>query len=439
MTSLRSFGLRLKRFAPKCLKIFAAAAIMLLFSAAFAQIEMSITVSTNSPTYNPGEAVTISGVVKDISGIAVPGATISIQVKDPTDQTIHVSMQYSSSDGSYTDNFVLANDSLAGNYGIFAVASKSGFADCDAQGSFSVPRAGVDQSSDFAISAYPDTRTVKPGESTQFNVSLVSMRGFTSSVSLTIPNLPPPFEASFNPQSVIPNGTSTLTVRTQPTSKNGSYILTVAASGGGKDHSANVTLIVQSSGCLIATATYGSELSPEVQFLRGFREERVMPTLAGRQFLYVFNIFYYSFSPKMARLIESDNGLQILCKVALYPLISILELAARLDSIFSFNPEIGVIFTGFVASALIGIVYFSPIAIVLRKISKMRVVNLRVRFEEPMLPALLSSMVAISIGEAFPFYATMTLATAAFVVATICLSVVAFMRFLDNCLKFFRL
>ena len=412
---------------------------MLLFSFAFAQIEMSITVSTNSTSYNPGETVAISGVIEDASGIAVPAATVSIQVNDPTGQPVHVFSLSSSSDGSYIDSFGLANDALTGDYEVFVAASKLGFAECHAQISFSVPSASVNQTSDFAISAYPDTRTVKPGESTQFSLSLISKGGFSSSVSLTVLNVPTSFETSFDPQAVVPNGSSTLTVRTQPTSKNGTYILTVAASGGGRSHSTNVTLIVQGSGCLIATATYQSELASEVQFLREFREEQVVPTHAGRQFLYIFNMFYYSFSPKVARLIESDNGLRALCKVALCPLISILMFAARLDSLFGFCREIGVIISGFVASVLIGIVYFSPISIVLKKISKARGVNLRVRLEEPILTTLLSSVVAISVGEAFPFYATVTVATAIFVVATVCLSVLLFMRFLDNCLKFFRL
>jgi peptide/nickel transport system substrate-binding protein len=269
-------------------------------------------------------------------------------------------------------------------------------------------------------------------------LSLVSIGGFFSPVSLGIPSVPQSFETSFEPQGVVPNGSSILTVRTQPTTKNGSYVLTVTATGGGKNHSTSVTLIVQGSGCLIATATYGSELASEVQFLRGFREERVMPTLAGRQFLCTFNMFYYSFSPKMAGLIESDNSLRVLCKAALYPLISILMFTARLDSLFVFYPEIGVIIVGFVSSVLIGIVYFSPIAIVLKRILRACGVNLKVRLEEPIMTVLLASIVAISVGEAFSFYATISIATAIFVLATVCLSVTLFMMFLDSCLRFFR-
>jgi len=439
MSSSRSLKLLFKWSVPRCLKIFAVATIVLLFSAAFAQNEMSITVSTNSDAYDPGETVMISGVVEDISGIPVPAATVSIQVKDPTEETIYISVQYSSSDGNYTDNFVLADDSLTGSYGVFVAANKPGFSDCHEQTFFSVPRGAViNQTSDFSISASPDTRTIKPGESTQFSLSLTSMRGFASPVSLSVLSVPQSFETSFEPQVVVPNGSSTLTIRTQPTTKNDSYVLTVTASGGGKNHSTNVTLIVQGGGCLIATATYESELAPEVQFLRGFRDERVMATLAGRQFLYAFNMFYYSFSPKVARLIELNNGLRPIFRVALYPLISILLFTAGLDSLFVFYREVGVILSGFLASSLIGIVYFSPIAIVLKRILKARGVDLKVRLEEPTMTVLLASLVAISVGEAFPLYAAMSLATAIFVLATVCLSITLFMRFIDSCLKFFR-
>ena len=35
------------------------------------------------------------------------------------------------------------------------------------------------------------------------------------------------------------------------------------------------------SGCLIATVAFGSELSPQVQFLRNFRDNRILSTVSG--------------------------------------------------------------------------------------------------------------------------------------------------------------
>jgi len=63
-------------------------------------------------------------------------------------------------------------------------------------------------------------------------------------------------------------------------------------------------LCVQDSGngggCLIATATYGSELAPQVQQLRELRDNKLLQTESGSAFMESFNDFYYSFSPIIA-------------------------------------------------------------------------------------------------------------------------------------------
>ncbi|MBM3910749.1 MAG: hypothetical protein FJ356_03775, partial [Thaumarchaeota archaeon] len=55
-------------------------------------------------------------------------------------------------------------------------------------------------------------------------------------------------------------------------------------------------------GCLIATATYGTELDPQVQMLREIRDKSVLGTQTGTAFMSAFNSFYYSFSPAVADL-----------------------------------------------------------------------------------------------------------------------------------------
>jgi len=54
------------------------------------------------------------------------------------------------------------------------------------------------------------------------------------------------------------------------------------------------------AGCLIATATYGSELAPQVQTLREIRDNSLLVTDSGQIFMNSFNEFYYSFSPYIA-------------------------------------------------------------------------------------------------------------------------------------------
>jgi len=50
-------------------------------------------------------------------------------------------------------------------------------------------------------------------------------------------------------------------------------------------------------GCLIATATFGSELAPQVQQLRELRDNKLLQTNSGSAFMSGFNQFYYLFSP----------------------------------------------------------------------------------------------------------------------------------------------
>ncbi len=118
--------------------------------------------------------------------------------------------------------------------------------------------------------------------------------------------------------------------------------------------------VIKKSGCLIATATYESELSPHVQFLRGFRDHTVLTTFAGRCFMTVFNRYYYAFSPSVASTISRHDDLRGLMKVLLYPLMGTLHLSAALYSLLSFLPELGIVLAGIVASALLAIIYLLP-------------------------------------------------------------------------------
>ena len=63
-------------------------------------------------------------------------------------------------------------------------------------------------------------------------------------------------------------------------------------------------------GCLIATATYGSELAPQVQLLREIRDNTVLQTQSGTSFMTAFNQFYYSFSPAIADYERENTCLQ---------------------------------------------------------------------------------------------------------------------------------
>ena len=79
-------------------------------------------------------------------------------------------------------------------------------------------------------------------------------------------------------------------------------------------------------GCLIATAAYGSELAPQVQFLRELRDNTVLQTTSGTEFMNGFNQFYYSFSPAVADYERENPVFKEMVRVSLTPLLTSLTL-----------------------------------------------------------------------------------------------------------------
>jgi len=79
-------------------------------------------------------------------------------------------------------------------------------------------------------------------------------------------------------------------------------------------------------GCLIATAAFGSEMAPQVQFLREIRDGTVMSTQSGTAFMTGFNQFYYSFSPAVADYERENPVFKEMVKVSLTPLLTSLTL-----------------------------------------------------------------------------------------------------------------
>jgi len=114
--------------------------------------------------------------------------------------------------------------------------------------------------------------------------------------------------------------------------------------------------------CLIATAAYSSELSPEVALLRNFRDNQVLDTKAGASFMQAFNAFYYSFSPQVASRVASNDDIRIVTKAVLYPLVGILYLTSIVFAATSFNGELAVTISGIIAAFGLGFVYFGSIA-----------------------------------------------------------------------------
>ena len=87
----------------------------------------------------------------------------------------------------------------------------------------------------------------------------------------------------------------------------------------------------KSGGCLIATAAFGSELAPQVQYLRELRDNTVLGTQSGASFMTAFNSFYYSFSPIVADWERQNPVFKEAVKISITPLITTLSILQFVD------------------------------------------------------------------------------------------------------------
>ena len=84
-------------------------------------------------------------------------------------------------------------------------------------------------------------------------------------------------------------------------------------------------------GCLIATATFGSELAPQVQQLRELRDNTVLQTESGTSFMTGFNQFYYSFSPTIADYERENILFKEAVKLTITPMLTSLAILNYVD------------------------------------------------------------------------------------------------------------
>jgi len=100
------------------------------------------------------------------------------------------------------------------------------------------------------------------------------------------------------------------------------------------DEITTIDVNTEDGGCLIATATFGSELAPQVQQLRELRDNTILKTESGTAFMSGFNQFYYSFSPIIADYEREQPIFKEIMKISLTPMLSSLSLLnhANIDS-----------------------------------------------------------------------------------------------------------
>lgn len=190
---------------------------------------------------------------------------------------------------------------------------------------------------------------------------------------------------------------------------------------GSLSHFVDLTVRITGQQCIIATATYGSELSPEVQLLRNFRNNMILKTYAGSSFMTVFNAWYYSFSPKVAEFITQHQALRTPMKFVLHPLVAILRIGATTFSVLRANPETAAVISGLVVTWLLGTSYLAlPFSALLWRTSRVR--KIARRLERPLIIVVLGTISAILVTELSGGVVAMMILTSTVVLAMMILS-----------------
>jgi len=139
-------------------------------------------------------------------------------------------------------------------------------------------------------------------------------------------------DLEFNPKIKSNEKISFVTLNFTGLGNNKIDIIATEALVGVKEQSTNIDVPNdETGGCLIATATYGSELAPQVQQLRELRDNSLLHTESGTAFMESFNKLYYSFSPIIADYERENPVFKEVVKVTLTPMLTSLSILNYVD------------------------------------------------------------------------------------------------------------
>jgi len=244
--------------------------------AAYAAVE-PLSVTTNKEFYAEGGTITISGFVKNFD-VSDPQKKmdVTIVITAPNGNLVTVLQISPSSDGNYSDSFT------AGGM-------------INAEGDY----------------------TVKAKWGAQSNQTVFKYGG-SSDAPVVEEKAPEPTQTEVVDEEV----------DEEPVMESSQPVC-----GPGTELKNNVCVAEQQKGggCLIATAAFGSEMAPQIQFLREIRDNTVLQTESGTSFMIGFNQFYYSFSPVVADYERENPAFKEAVKIAITPMLTSLAILNYVD------------------------------------------------------------------------------------------------------------
>ena len=244
----------------------------------------ALPISTDTEIYTNGASVTISGNIKDYDSSSGKGLTYLIV--SPDNNIVGIGQLTPKSDGSFDKSFVAGGPlwKLNGDYIVKF-------------------QYGADKSEVTVNYVGGKAVISKPAEPVEPTVPVEPVEP-TVPVEPVEPTVPvEPVEPTCGAGTTLVNGICQVVKTEEP----------------------------KGGGCLIATAAYGSELAPQVQFLREIRDNTVMSTSSGVAFMSGFNQLYYSFSPTIADMERENPMFQEAVRAFITPMISTLSIMTLAD------------------------------------------------------------------------------------------------------------
>ena len=232
-----------------------------------------VSISTDKASYATGDAILLSGFVKDYDG----EFGLTIMIVNAQGNVVHVAQPTPNSDGNYSSATIASGMiKLVGEY------------------------------------------IVKVSYGPQSNQTIFEFVGGEGSVPSSAPQeVPEPVV-----ETVVEPEPEPVMEASEPVCGKGTVL---------KDGLCVVEENERGGGCLIATAAYGSEMAPQIQFLREIRDNTVLQTESGTSFMSGFNQFYYSFSPVIADYERENPAFKETVKLALTPMLTSLAILNYVD------------------------------------------------------------------------------------------------------------
>lgn len=279
-----------------------------------------ITFSVNAETYEEGDTITISGTIKDVDPELL-GAVVA-QIISPTGNRVGFSQALVDVDSGDFRLDITAGGPLWANSGDYTILLTYNADDVETTVSY--------------VRVEPEPEPVLPncGEGTMLvgdTCEIIPPEPEPEPEPVVVPPPPPPPEPEPEPEPIVcGEGTQLVDGKCE--------VIPETPSGGS---------------CLIATAAFGTELAPQVQYLREVRDNTLLSTSSGDSFMTGFNQLYYAISPPIADLEREHPAFRELVSLAITPMLASLSIMSLAEE----GSEISVLAFGIGVIALNAVMY----------------------------------------------------------------------------------